>query len=196
MAVFAAGPYRIHWGNVSGTLYDMGVTEDGINLEWTKNGEEIRGDNYGEMIQDVIDRGVNAYFSYVGLQYDMIRAAVAAGLNTGYAGMLWPHESTDKSTVKFGDVLPAGSLAGASGDTVLICTPIGLSTATTHRPVITARRTTLAPGFPLGIAMQSRLRRMPFRWLCLPYIRTGTQVALFELQESGAIATPGAPFVN
>lgn len=157
MSSFMAGPFTATFNSLA-----LGVVEDGFELEFFAGGEPIRGDNLGDMIQDVVQRGGDVFVNFTLLEWASALAAL----------IFWPQGTT------WGKVAATytGSLATAAGAQALILSKV----LTGSTPAsLTASKAILAPGFPVRSLFASRLRRVPIRMQLLPYDATG--VTFFAL---------------
>lgn len=156
---FIAGPYTVTYNAV-----DIGITEDGAELEHTYYSELVRGDNYGDTVQDGVYRGGDCFVSMTLQEWD--NAALHAAMNPFGSG-----------------AVPSG-LSGQVGRLMttlakpLVLTPVAGTTAATatvgatNARTFTAAKAILAENFPIRFQFASRLRRVPLRFRILPV--TGT----------------------
>ncbi len=155
---FIAGPYTSTWTPPTGAALSLGITEDGFDLEWVMHGEIIKGDNMGDSIQDGVYRGGDAFISLTSEEFD------AAGLY-GASGTI--AQAFNPASATFGRHGQAGVLFSALAG-ILVLTRV--SASTTASPVsITANKAILANEYVIRTKLASRLRKVPLRFLLLPY---------------------------
>lgn len=172
-------------GGYTATFNDdaLGTIEDGFELELTPHGEEIVGDNLGpRTIQDMIYQGGVAYINFSLTEWS------AAGVRK----LMWPW--TTESDNKLGlihdnatQAEPVGrlvkdildTLSSGKTDKGLKLTAIANTKADSTGEIKTLRAqyafTDL--NFPVRWVLSSRLRRVPIRCHCLPYLQSGTTIA-------------------
>lgn len=147
-------------GRYSGTFnsVDVGVTEDGYELEMGSSAEMIeRTDAFGGAAIDAIYRGGNAFLAYTSLAYK-------AGSITPF----WPWAGGTlgkmaDATYVIGRL--ASDVASAMVLTVVTATPADA----TGPDTLTASKAILAPNSPNRIQFTSMLRKVPTRLQLFPY---------------------------
>lgn len=155
---FIAGPYSGTWTPPAGAALALGITEDGFDLEWVMHGEVIKGDNLGDSIQDGVYRGGDVFISLTAEEFN------AAGL---YGAHTTTTQAFNPASTHFGRHGQAGVLFSAlAGE--LILTRVSASTGATPT-TITASKAILANEFVIRTKLASRLRKVPLRFLLLPY---------------------------
>lgn len=158
---FVAGAYVATFSFGGVPAVTLGQTEDSYELEYSLNGDPVRGDNLGDSIQTFINRGGDCFLSTVLIDWDVALAsrifwhpsATFGTFDAGYIGSVASNqlgETTSKST---------GILTLTRVLTVAHSTPATL----------TANYAMLAPGFPVRTLFGPRLRRVPLRLQLLPY---------------------------
>lgn len=160
---FIAGPYTATYNPAlgGGAPISLGITEDGFEIEHVAFADMIRGDNLGESIQDGVYRGRDCYVNFVAEEMDLdgVRRAI-----------LNPFIDCDAIS-DIGEVAQVGrlltNLAGS-----LVLTAVAGTTAATVPATFTASKAILAPGFPLRYLLATRHRKVPVRFLLLPYTET------------------------
>jgi hypothetical protein len=156
---FIAGPYTATYNSAlgGGADLDLGITEDGFELEVTPFADLVRGDNLGESIQDGVYRGKDVYLNVV------IQEWSKDGVMRAFNPFIDTDALSDISEVgQVGRLL--SNMAG-----VLILTAVAGTTAAATPATLTASRAIIAPGFPLKSLLATRLRKLPLRFLLLPY---------------------------
>lgn len=169
---FIAGPHTVTYTPSTvqggGAALSLGISEDGYEIEHVAFSDLIRGDNLGEAIQDGVYRGRDAYVNAVVEEWDLegVRRAI-----------LQPYLDADAIT-DIGEVGLVGRLlTNLAG--VLTITPVAGTTAAAANGVFTANKAIIAPGFPIRYLLATRLRRVPIRFLLLPYV-DGSDVVHFR----------------
>lgn len=152
---FIAGGYTVTLGGST-----VGQIQDGIMLEQTLNGEPVRGDTFGDTIQDFVFRGGDVFMNMVLLEYDATSAKTA----------FWPW-STTWGRITSGIVGKLGTAMAAA----LVLTAVAGTSAATAPATLTANKAILAPGFPVQMLFAPRLRSIPIRLQLLPYNATNDQ---------------------
>lgn len=163
---FIAGPFTATYVPALGgsTPLSLGITEDGFELESTYFADLIRGDNLGETIQDGVYRGKDVYLSTVLEEVDL------DGVNRAFNPFIDTDLITDLSEVgQVGRLLT--NLAGS-----LVLTPTAGTGAATLAATFTASKAIIAPGFPIRQVLATRHRKMPVRFLLLPYVDSSDTV--------------------
>lgn len=176
--MFIAGPYAALYGRTQ--PINLGVIEEGFELEWTGSYELIRGDNLGDVVQDRLLRGLECFVSFVGEHFDTVRAAK----------LLWPWEgqTSTAGNIQVGDLPYIPQLDPSQSDEALLqLIPLNQTQASVALPYIVAQRAVFPDNFPLRLILNSRLRKFPYRWRLMPYIRTASQLCFFQYNENGAL---------
>ena len=165
MADFIAGPFTATLGGVA-----LGVVEDGFELDLTWSSEDIRGDNLGDTIQDGVHRGGSLYVNCV---------LENAKLATSSLEAVWPYAATAGTQGEIGVI---GSLYSVLAQ-ILILTPIdavntlkGAGLVYTFGVAGPLGGVVPAPNVPISQLFAARLRKIPMRFLCLPYIVSSKNV--------------------
>ena len=142
---FISGPYNWTWNDVS-----LGIVEDAPEVAAQLGDEVITGDNLGDSIQGIIDRGGNVFLTFIFQEWDLAKKA------------FWPGAADANSfdVSKVGGLRPTGVLKGTAITGSLV-TP----------KLWTAPRATIAPGFNVRYQLGSRLRNVPVTVLCMPSVR-------------------------
>lgn len=157
---FVAGPYSATYQRGDGgSAYDLGVIEDGFEIEINPRSEPILGDNMGDTPQDGVVRGGECYLNFV-LEYALSDAAKK---------MIWPYAGSSLAGTE-GVVGQVGSLLTSHAGEIIL-TPI-LSQApwsimSTYYEY-TFYRCVIPDNFPIRQILAARLRKVPLRMLCLP----------------------------
>lgn len=156
---FIAGPYTATYNPAlgGGAHLSLGTVEDGFELESTYFADLIRGDNLGESIQDGVYRGKDCYLNCVIEEWNL------DGVLRAFNPFIDVDAISDLSEVgQVGRLLT--NLAG-----VLTLTAVAGTTAAATPATLTASKAIIAPGFPLKSLLATRLRKLPLRFLLLPY---------------------------
>ncbi len=136
-------------------------------MESTYYADLIRGDNLGEAIQDGVYRGKDVYLNCVLEELDL------DGVKRAFNPFIDNDAISDMSEVgQVGRLLT--NLAGS-----LVATAVAGTTAATVPATITASKAIIAPGFPLRKLFATRHRKLPLRFLLLPYT-DGSDVVHFR----------------
>jgi hypothetical protein len=158
--MFVSGAYTCTFAFAGGSALSIGQTEDSFELEFSLNGDPIRGDNLGDSIQSFINRGGDCFLSTVLIDWD-----------TALASRIFWHPSATLGTFDAGYI---GSVAskqlseGAASTGILVLTRVLTVTHSTPA-TLTANYAMLAPGFPIRTLFGPRLRRVPIRLQLLPF---------------------------
>jgi hypothetical protein len=158
---FVTGAYTATYNFQSTGALPIGQTEDSFELEFSLNGDPIRGDNLGDTVQDVINRGGDCFLSMVLIDWDhaltsrifWTPSATFGKYDIGYIGTLAAGQNPASTTPRSTGVLTLTRVL-----TVTHSTPVTL----------TAYYAMLAPGFPVRTLLGPRLRRVPLRMQLLP----------------------------
>jgi len=149
---FVSGTYDWTYNGVS-----LGTLADAPRFRFGFTAEEVRGDNFGDAIQALINRGGSVYLDLVFQEWD--NAAVQA--------VIWPFSNT---LGYMGTALGADSGTSAIGCPItgepLVATAHANSCATPS--VWTFPKAILAPGTDVSWLMGARLRNVPVSLLILP----------------------------
>jgi hypothetical protein len=167
---FIAGPYTATYNPAlgGGAPVSLGISEDGFELESTYYADLIRGDNLGESIQDGVYRGKDCYLSCV------LEEVNLDGVNRVFNPFIDCDAISDLSELgQVGRLLT--NLAGS-----LVLTAVAGTTAATVPATLTASKAIIAPGFPIRQVLATRHRKMPLRFLLLPYT-DGSDVVHFRM---------------
>lgn len=150
-----AGRYTITWNAVAiGVLESNGSTDPAI--EMIPLAEAInQTDGWGDADIDYISRGSNAFAQVICKEY-----------KAGSIGAAWPYGA-------WGSFLTAGLTMGNSYAKVLVLTAISGTTAAAAPASVTATWALPAPNNPIRILKGPTLRKVPIRWVLLPYDSSG-----------------------
>lgn len=144
---FLAGGYTVTYNASS-----LGQIEDGINIEQMLGGEPIRGDNFGDTIQDFVFRGGDVFVDLIMTEWNA----------AGALGAFW-YWSTTWGKMDDGKI---GTLATSLASALVLTKVAGPNASPTS---LTANKAILAPGYPVRHLFAPRLRRVPLRLQLLPY---------------------------
>jgi hypothetical protein len=145
-------------GRYSSTLGggDFGLTEQGYQLVIVGHAEKIQqSDAYGDSLLDWFMRGCDVSVIADSLEYK------------GSMGASGPHAATWPYGTTFGAHGVIGRLASNVALSLVMSATASTPAATTPAS-LTAARTMLEPGFNVALLFNSRLRKVPARFACLP----------------------------
>lgn len=146
--MFVAGPY-----NAVADDTDLGICEDGYDLEQTPFQEAIRGDNLGGADIDHVYRGANCFLSWIVLEWD--RAYTAR--------VFWPWDAT------FGVCGVIGGLASNFAQEIILTVVDTATTANSQGPnTVTCPVSVLAADNTIKHHLGTRLRKLPMRHQLYP----------------------------
>lgn len=146
---FIAGPYTATWNSQS-----LGTVEEGFFLNMQLSHEEIRGDFLGRSILDGVYLGGACYIDCVLEEFDL----------TGVQTAVFP------GGADWGSVDTPGKLLSSSANPLVLTAVSG----TNAIPLtLTATKAVIAPNTALRINLNSGLRKIPMRFILLPYLKTG-----------------------
>lgn len=154
---FIAGPYD-HTYNSN----DIGVTEDGIELENVWFADRIVGDNTGDSKVDGVQRGGDVFFNSILEEWNM--TAVQAAFWTTFAAL--------------GSMGQVGRLHSNLAS-AWVATAIAGTTAATSPASLTLTYSIVAENFPITRMFNARLRQVPIRMSVLPSGVDSAQAAWF-----------------
>jgi len=161
---FIAGPYSASYTPALGGTgaLQLGIVEDGFELEEIRYAEPIKGDNLGEAVQDYVDRGKDCFINCVVEEVDLpaIYRAMNPNVNVSSIGLQ-------------GSIGQVGTLYSNSAGT-LVLTAVAGTTAAAYPATLTANKAIIAPSFAMRRALASRLRKIPLRFQLLPYVISTT----------------------
>jgi len=159
-----AGPYVWAYNGLT-----LGIVEDGFTLNYTMNGQEIRGDNLGDSVQDIVYRGADVFVSGVLNEWDVARRGFVGDggrLNPNCFSPFWPWHA----------VMGLSGIIGRLGSTFaapLVGTVIPGTTAATVDDLIIGRLTVLygmlPNGFNVSQLFAAKHRNVPIQFRSLPY---------------------------
>jgi hypothetical protein len=151
LGTLIAGRYS---GAIAGA--DAGIAENGYNLVIIPHAERIaESDAYGQTLFELIYRGVDVGLIYDGLEY---KGTVGT---SGPLGAIWPWGAT------FGTMGVIGRLGSAIAYSVILTATAGTPAASTPA-TLTAPRAIISPGFNVNLLFNSKLRKVPIRFDCMP----------------------------
>lgn len=158
---FVSGPYKWYFGprvgDVTPELEPLGVVEDAVNFRLQKASDTIVGDNLGDTIQGVVDRGGNAYLDFVFQEWD----------KTAVQEMFWPW-AANHGTIEIGTADVAYSKLGCVMPTYrIVAEAEPFSCATPKRFYFASVQ--LAPNFDLSYLLGTRHRNVSVSLLVLPW---------------------------
>lgn len=131
----------------------MGQIEDGIQIDYSLGMEDIRGDNYGDTVQDGVFRGGDCFFTMTFLEWDTVATSL----------LFWPWSATAIGKIDDGMI---GRLMSTFAKVLLLDKVSGPSASPNS---ITVGKAVLAPRFNVSWLLAPRLKRVPVRFQALPY---------------------------
>jgi hypothetical protein len=139
-------------GRYSGTLggADLGITESGFTIIFNPKAELINeSDAYGLTLIDLFWRGIDVSTVFDSLEY-----------KAGTITAAWPWGTLGAMGViaRLGSAIASSMVLTATAGTPAAATPATL----------TAARSLLEPGFNVSLLFNSKLRRVPIRFVNLP----------------------------
>jgi len=146
---FVAGHYNITWNALA-----LGTTEQGLTITPAYNKEEIRVDDFGDVVADGIYRGYNLRISFELLEWT----------KAGRQALQFPFDSTLGTLDGIGKTL-AGSFAHP-----LICTPVSNINAANK---IYTFPLTIPDGDHGAWNLNTKVRRVRCNLLVLPNLANG-----------------------
>ena len=177
-----SGPYKWALGPRGAALNSLGVIEDAVTARFVTSEEEVVGDNLGDAIQAMVNRGHNAYLDFVFQEAEL----------QAVQEIMWPYVSyalRGSNVVlpgQFGHSVAGGaqSVGQVRGNRTSAGTDVGcfqlvgaavvggtFPDATSTTPtVIRADRCTLAPNQSLDQLYGSRHRPVALSILCMPFV--------------------------
>lgn len=150
---FVAGPYTGTYNSLS-----LGITEEGFDLDQVFFQEIVRGDNLGSGAQDGVYRAGDAFISFVGEEFNLIRTS--AVINP-YAAL--------------GVIGQVGRLATDLAMNITLTVVAGTPAAALGFASLSATKSILAEGFNLKTTLSTRLRKSPLRLQLFPYYSGGNK---------------------
>jgi hypothetical protein len=166
---FIAGHYAMSYEKPGGTPVALGLTKDGIEMQFMPRGQAINeSDAYGGSLIDGVDRGHDTSILFTLLSF---KKAVTSGL-------LWQRTTTP--SILTNTALPVGrlwsSLAGELVAVGVANTPAAAFDAASTIPnvalaarTMTASLAYLSPASQVAFQMTSKLRELPVQLVLLPY---------------------------
>lgn len=136
----------------------MGITEAGFELQQSSKAELLNEtDIHGESTADFVFRGGDVFLQFNSRTY-----------KAGAISPFWPWGALGiMSTAAAPIGRLASDVAGAMVLTAVAATPAAAAPAT-----LTATKSILAPNFDGKLLFNSKLRNVPVRLQCLPYLST------------------------
>lgn len=193
--MFIAGGYTLTYGGNT-----IGQLEDGFTIRYASGGDQIRGQNLGDIIQNFVIRGEgqNPILDMVLTEYHpqnlttiltVVNALWQLGNNAALGNGASVLGQIDYIGYLITDTLGATYSAGGAGllagdivpgaASALVATKIsGPNAAPTS---LTAKIAVLTPGFNVDLLFAPRLRRVPISFMCLPWpdIKSTTRYPVF-----------------
>ena len=142
---FIAGPYTATYNSAA-----VGITEEGFDLDQVFFQEIVRGDNMGSGAQDGVYRAGDAFISFVGEEFNLIRASA---IINPYAAL--------------GVIGQVGRLATNLAMNITLTATAG-TPAFAQINSLSASKSILAEGFNLKTTFSTRLRKSPLRLQLFP----------------------------
>lgn len=166
LGAFVAGRYSSTYTAPAGSAVDMGITDQGWEIEAAAASQLIgETDSDGEGVIDGIYRGLsNVFIQGNGLEWTagMLRACFPYGAAVPASGV--------------GYIGPGvvGRLNSAVAGIIVLSATSGTPAAAAPAS-ITATYCIVAEGFPVKMLFNSKLRTLPGRWRVLAYDASGTR---------------------
>lgn len=159
---YIAGGYTVTYNALS-----LGNTDEGINHEFSLNGEPIRADNMADAMQDMVLRGGDMYL-------DMVLAEFGTLENNNAKGAFWHMSSTwgKYDNAMIGRLAVGADDANSIAKTLIMTRIIAIGGGGVEQTVpatMTYKRVILAPNYPVRMLFAPRLRRVPIRFQVFPY---------------------------
>lgn len=150
-----AGRYTVTFNATSvGLLESNGSTDPAI--EAIPLAEAVnQTDGWGDADIDFVSRGSNAFAQFICKEY-----------KAGSIGAAWPFGT-------WGSFLTAGLMMGDSYAKALVFTAVAGTTAAAAPASVTATYALPAPNNPTRLLMGPTLRKVPIRFVLLPYTSSG-----------------------
>lgn len=145
-------------GRYSGTHGggDLGLTEMGYTIIIVPLAERIEeSDAYGLTLLDYFFRGVNVSTVFDSLEYKGTQGT------SGPLNAIWPWGGT------LGTMSTIARLASDISDSMVLTAASGTPAASTPA-TLTAARSIIEPGFNVSLLLNSKLRKVPVRFVHLP----------------------------
>lgn len=165
--MFIAGPYTATYNEL-----DIGITEDGFDLDVTTFQEAIRGDNLGSSQQDAVYRGANQFLSWTSQQWGLSAVKLAYwpwGTSIGHVGQV------GVLSTNFAKQLVLTCVAGTTADkTIQFGGVNGAGPAT-----LTASKCILAGDSQLKHIFSTRHRKIALRHQLFPYTDQSSNIIWF-----------------
>ena len=151
LGTFIAGRYTTTLNSV-----DLGIMENGYELQMDPKHQLInRSDAFGDTLIDTIVRGVDWSIECLCLEYKTVTKNAIGQINSmGVLGVI-------------------GRLGSAIAQSMVLTSVAG-TPAAAEPATLTAAKTLLAPNANPRILFNSELRKVPLRWVFIPYDASGT----------------------
>lgn len=141
---FVAGHYDATWNGTS-----IGTTERGFRLQMTNHHETVLTDDFGDALTDGIQRGVDHRITLEYVEYNLIKAAIAAQAGT------------------FGSMTNVGKLLSSLAFPLVLTAKAGTSAAQAGNiATLTASKAIIVSDTEILLA--NNLRKGPLTFLMIP----------------------------
>lgn len=164
-----AGPFTLGLEPAGGSGFTtLGITDArGVRLLWQPNVEAFDSDQYGEgTFINGIYKGGNLFVEF------KLREANKSMVKA----LAFPFNETSPGYGLETEQGVVGQLISAAAAQLKITPIAGTRAASETNPVRTFGCVVLAPGFGIDMDFAARLREVPIRLLCLPYISSSRRV--------------------
>lgn len=150
---FVAGPYRVTYAHDY-----LGITQRGVELEYTFHGETVQGDIIGDSTIDSVYLGGDVFANMV------LQEARLSGVRR----LAWPF-AISAGIVQEGVIGRVGRLATDLAEPLLLTARAGTSAASEGPLSISIPLSLLAANTAVRILYSSRHRNVPVRLQAFPY---------------------------
>lgn len=156
---FIAGTYYGTWDT-----RNLGITEQGYELECVNFGELIRGDQLGDSVQDGVYRGMDWFLSATFEEFTQDGLGSIADTTKVQAAAPW------NTIANFGTSGVVGSLFSGNAKAIVLTSVTGTPAraAILLGDTVTLTRAVLQEGFTTRYLLSTRLRKLPLRFRLLP----------------------------
>lgn len=153
---FIAGPYTGTYNSLT-----LGQSRDGYNLQFSPRYEEVIGDNFAEAVQELIYRGVNAYWDTILQEYNAAAAASA----------FWPWAAmgvVGQVGRIMGSAIGAAAAVAKQMQLQVVAGTTAAAFGAAGPATLTIAAAILAPNMNVSMVFAPRLRSVPIRMQALP----------------------------